>query len=51
MLIRISGNGSRKQNKEAGFMGRPYKYELRNDRNGRIIEKIETVGGKPVTWK
>ena len=29
----------------------PYSYQLRHDRNGRIIEKQETVAGKSVTWK
>jgi YD repeat-containing protein len=29
----------------------PYSYQLRHDRNGRIIEKQETVAGKSATWK
>ncbi len=29
----------------------PYSYQLRHDRNGRIIEKQETVAEKSVNWK
>jgi len=32
-------------------MSIPYKYRLRHDQNGRIIEKTETVSGKSVNWK
>jgi YD repeat-containing protein len=31
-------------------MSNPYDYQLRRDQAGRIVEKIETVAGKSVTW-
>jgi RHS repeat-associated protein len=31
-------------------MATPYTYKLSHDQNGRIIEKTETVNGKPMNW-
>lgn len=31
-------------------MNAPYSYQLKEDANGRIVEKIETVSGKAIKW-
>lgn len=28
-----------------------FEMELKRDRGGRIVEKTESVAGKPATWK
>jgi len=31
-------------------MREPYHYDLRRAPDGRIVEKTETVAGRPTTW-